>query len=265
MPLSRRQWLGRQLWGWCTLTTLSSGCALVVPPTLPRMDVLRFPGPCAGSSPTLVVMLPGAYSRPPEFVEAGFPQALAERGLAADVCIADAHLGYYSDRSIVRRLREEIVQPARAQGYRRIWLVGISLGGFGALGYAVRHGAEIDGVLALAPYLGPRRLMQEINEAGGVAAWRAAGLADSAAGAADELDREIWRAYSGPAAARPAPALYLGYGREDRFADAHRHFAELLPPARVSTAAGGHDWPAWRALWQGWLAQGLLGRECTPA
>lgn len=268
MPNSRRQWLGRQLWGWCSLATLGSGCALVVPPTLPRMEVLRLPGRCGGRAPTLVVMLPGAYSRPPEFVEAGFPQTLREAGVAADICIADSHVGYYSDRSILRHLREEIVLPARAQGYEKIWLVGISLGGFGALGYAVRHGAEIDGVLAIAPYLGPRRLTQEIAAAGGPRAWRAAGLDASAAGGADELDRELWRAFTeaeGGAGAGPRPPVYLGYGLSDRFADAHQRFAELMPAAQVATAAGGHDWPAWRALWSAWVARGLLTTGCAHA
>ena len=261
---SRRQWLSRQVLGWCTFSGLGSGCALAVPPTLPRMDTLRLPDPGTGRATTLVVMLPGAYSRPPEFVEAGFVQALHNSGVAADVCIVDSHFGYYNDRSILRRLREEIVLPARAQGYLRIWLVGISLGGFGALAYAVRHGSEIDGVLALAPYLGPRLLLQEIQNAGGAAAWFASGLAEpqpdaaNSANSADEIDREIWRAYSGPVARRPVPPVYLGYGLDDRFADANRRFAELLPTARVKTAAGGHDWPAWRSLWQAWLAQGLI-------
>ena len=278
MPGSRRQWLGRQLWGWCSLAALGSGCALVIPPVLSRMEVLRLSGRCSGRAPTLVVMLPGAYSRPPEFVEAGFPQALRAVGAAVDICIADSHVGYYIDRSILRRLREEIVLPARAAGYRQIWLVGISLGGFGALGYAVRHGRDIDGVLALAPYLGPRRLTQEIAQAGGALAWRAAAHAVSGAaldaastakgldgGAPDEVDRELWLAYAGPDSSRPALPVHLGYGLDDRFADANRRFGELLPPARVATAPGGHDWPVWRDLWQAWLAQGLLATTCEPA
>jgi pimeloyl-ACP methyl ester carboxylesterase len=278
LSATRRHWLRQQFAGWCTIATLGSGCALFIPPVLPRMEVLRIPGRCRGRAPTLVVMLPGAYSRPPEFVEAGFPLALREAGVAADICIADSHVGYYSDRSILTRLREEIVLPARAAGYRQIWLVGISLGGFGALGYAVRHGGDIDGVLALAPYLGPRRLTQEMAQAGGALAWGAAAKAASGAtwgttsaatipeaDAPDELDREVWQVYAGPYSSRPALPVHLGYGLDDRFADANRRFGELLPPARVATAPGGHDWPVWRALWQAWLAQGLLTVACESA
>ncbi len=289
---TRRQWLGRQLLGWGALATIG-GCALAVPATRTRMDTLRFPGTGAGAgagagagtgdviAPTLVVMLPGAFSRPPEFAEAGFPQALQDRRLAVDVLVVDSHLGYFNDRSVLRRLRDEVVLPARAQGYQRIWLLGISLGGFAALGYAVRHGADIDGVLALAPYLGPRRLWQEMEQAGGPRAWRAAGLdakpaevreireASQASEAGDELDRDIWRAFSGPLAASGAPPglppIYLGYGLDDRFASAHRRLAELLPPERVRTTPGGHDWPAWRTLWLAWLDQGQLSSASSPS
>ena len=57
--------------------------------------------------------------------------------------------------------------------------------------------------------------------------------------------------------------MHLGYGRDDRFADAHRVFAGLLPAARVASTPGGHDWPAWSALWQDWLARGLLQPACA--
>jgi len=228
------------------------------------MPVLRQPGPGPGRAGTLVVMLPGAYSLPQEFIEQGFVQALRERGLAADVAIADAHLGYFNDRSVLRRLRDDVIGPARAQGYQRLWLVGISLGGFGALAYASVHGREpalgVDGVLAIAPYLGSRRLQGEMLAAGGALSW-----AESAAAAGppvleplnpDDRERALWRWLAQPPFG--APPVHLGYGLEDRLADGHRLLASVLPVERVTTVPGGHDWPPWRALWQQWLQRGLL-------
>ena len=99
-----------------------------------------------------------------------------------------------------------------------------------------------------------------IDAAGGARAWLAAGLdapqPDESEG--DLVNRELWRTFA--QASTSLPPIHLGYGLSDRFAPAHRRFAELLPAERVSTAPGGHDWRAWRALWEAWLGQGLLAQ-----
>lgn len=253
MTFARR----RQLLGWWALAAAGGGCALTVPPSRVPMDVTRLPGPCAGRAPALVVMLPGAYSRPREFVDEGLVGELRRRGLAADVAIADAHLGYFQDRSVLQRLREDLVLPARAQGYRQVWLAGISLGGFGALAYGARHGGEVDGIVALAPYLGRRQLQKEIIDAGGPLRWRTQRFAREA----DDAERDLWEWLAAPVPG--GPPVWLGYGRDDRFADAHRLLAQVLPAERRFDAPGGHDWAPWRALWSAWLDRRLLPEACA--
>jgi pimeloyl-ACP methyl ester carboxylesterase len=243
------------------------GCQLLPRKPVTPMPLLRQPGPGPARAETLVVMLPGAYSLPQEFVDEGYVRALragAGAGARADVWIADAHLGYFNDRSVLRRLRDDVIAPARAQGYKRLWLVGISLGGFGALAYASAHGRDpntgVDGVLAVAPYVGSRRLQGEMIAAGGPEAWADAQPANapdpSQATSPDEGERALWRWLARPPAG--APPVYLGYGTDDRLADGHRLLAGVLSPTRVSTVPGGHDWPPWLALWQQWLQRGLL-------
>ncbi|MDQ2778943.1 MAG: lysophospholipase [Pseudomonadota bacterium] len=253
-----------------------SGCALLPREAVVPLPMLRLPGPCTPARATvLLVMLPGAYSLPAEFVDEGFLKALRERGVSADVLIVDSHLGYFNNGTILQRLRLDVVGPAREAGYRQIWLVGISLGGFGSLAYAAVHGNDrgfgVDGVVALAPYLGGHSLLAEITAAGGPRAWAAGQppvVGDRVpsmkeAGAADEATREVWRwvvaheAQAEHAGVRTLP-LYLGFGAEDRLAEGHRLLAAVLPPARVFRTPGGHDWPPWRALWQQWLALRLL-------
>jgi pimeloyl-ACP methyl ester carboxylesterase len=242
------------------LAAVVGGCFyLVTPIAKVPMDTLRLDAPCAEGRPaTLIVMLPGAYSRPGDFVEEGFVDALRQRGIAADVVVADSHIGYVIERSLFERLHEDVVRPAKARGYQRVWLLGISLGGFAALGYAVLHPGEVDGVVALAPYLGARKLLDEISAAGGPTRW----LAQTSPAAEDDADRRLWRALAGGTLAVP---VYLGYGRDDRFADAHRLLSGVLPAERVTTAAGGHDWPAWRELWEGWLDRGSIPAGCRAA
>ncbi len=261
------------------LAAALAGCSLTTPRVQVPMSVIQAPDhPCPGHAPVLLVMLPGIRSTPQEFIDEGFVTAVRRRGIAADIAIADAHIGYFEDRSVLRRLQDDVLAPARAHGVRSIWLVGISLGGFAALGQGERAGRQIDGIVALAPYLGRRTLLQEIGNSGGPAAWALAPTVQAANepdrdrdGDRDELDRDIWQwlsqgANNGAKSDSDAPLpVYLGYGNSDRFADAQRVLQALLPAARSDTVAGGHDWPTWLALWERWLDRGLLPTTCNAA
>ena len=209
--------------------------------------------PQAGTDRVMLVMLPGAKARPQDLVQYGFVQALRERKLPVDVVAVEAHLGYYLEQSFSRHLAHDIIAPARAKHYRRIWLMGISLGGMGALTYARAHPAEIEGVVLLAPFLATRGTIAEVVNAGGLARWQPATIQP------DDNERHLlaWlKTYQFAAAG--LPRIYLGYGTEDRFAAASELLAERLPAAQAAAIAGGHDWATWMRLWQYWLDQDLF-------
>lgn len=216
---------------------------------------------------SLIVFLPGAYDAPEDFASHGFISALRRRGIAADVVAIDSHLGYFQNGSIAQRLRDEVVLPAREQGYQSLWLVGISLGGLGAMLYATRH-EDLSGIVALAPYIGTRAVIDEVRGAGGLAQWRPAATVDDA-----DWERRLllWlQRIAGPAPDRPAagdPTLVLAYGREDRFADSLDLVARSLPADRVVTAPGGHEWDTWSRLWNAVLDRhgSRLAAAATPA
>ena len=235
-----------------------AGCALIPRPTVVPMQIIRDTATCAAPVDTLVVVLPGAYSLPKEFVDEGMLRALRTRGIAADAWIVDAHIGYYEERTIIDRLQADVIEPARAHGYRRIWLVGISVGGFGAMIHARAHPGAVDGIVVLAPYLGQRSVVDEVRQAGGLRAWKA----PEGELPLDQMERTLWRWLQG-AAERGAerPPLYLGYGRSDRFIDAHELLAAALPPSHVYTVPGGHDWAPWRMLWNQMLEALPLPRD----
>jgi pimeloyl-ACP methyl ester carboxylesterase len=191
-----------------------------------------------------MVWLPGAYHAARDFVTAGFAEAVRARRTALDLIFVDMELQHVGDRSALERLRSDIVLPARAAGIS-IWLGGISLGGSFALHYAALHSDELDGLCLLAPYLGNRILTDEIARAPGVAAWQPDELAQI-----DE-ERRIWR-YIKSRRADSWP-LYLGFGRDDRFAAAHELLAATLPAGSVDAIAGAHEWPTWSALWENFL------------
>ncbi len=191
-----------------------------------------------------MVWLPGAYQGAQDFLEAGFAHAVQTRKIALDLVFVDLELEYLDDRRALRHLRSDIILPAAKAGVS-IQLGGISLGGLFALDYAASHAGDIDGLCLLAPYLGSRILTAEIARAPGLAAWQPGALAET-----DE-ERRIWRYIkSRQTAARP---LYLGFGQEDRFSEAHRLLAATLSAADVDEIPGGHDWPTWSRLWENYL------------
>jgi pimeloyl-ACP methyl ester carboxylesterase len=190
---------------------------------------------------TRMLWLPGAFHTPADFVQAGFDTAVAERGVELDLQFVDLALDHLGDRGAIERLARDIAQPARAAGCGAVWLGGISLGGSFVLDYAATHAGPWDGLCLLAPYPGNRLLLGEIARAECLAAWQAGPLADS-----DE-ERRIWRFIQARGAGRPP--LFLGYGREDRFAQGLDLMAQALPQAAVQVIEGGHDWSTWSRLW----------------
>jgi pimeloyl-ACP methyl ester carboxylesterase len=201
-------------------------------------------------APTRVLLLPAAYSTPEDFVREGFVRAARERRLPVDLVFVELKLQHLTDRTILRRLRHDILLPARALGCRSIWLGGISLGGFIAMAYAARFTQEIDGLCLLAPYLGNHMIIGEIERANGADGWTPGDLAE------DDDERRIWqfiKEQRDRTSPRPAPGLHLGFGNEDRFADSHRLMAAALASDSVDVVPGGHEWPAWRRLWENFL------------
>ncbi|MEO7728996.1 MAG: alpha/beta hydrolase, partial [Burkholderiales bacterium] len=130
--------------------------------------------PHDASQRILLVMLPAAQTSPQHLAQHGFIEAVRERKLPVDVVLAHADEGYYFERTVCSHLTDDIIAPARAANCRRIWLMGISLGGMGALLYAQAHAADIEGVILLAPYLGASGSIAAIANAGGLAHWQPA-------------------------------------------------------------------------------------------
>lgn len=232
------------------------GCAALARPTSVAMELLQDDSACATQAPVLLVLLPGANMTLAEMQDEGFVRALRQRRLAVDVLLVGASLNYLYDGSLLDRLHNDVIEPYRARGYRRIWLAGISLGGFVAMAYALEHPGQIEGIVALAPYLGPKPLLQEIAVAGGPALWQR-----TVAPREDDRDQRLWRWLANRPA--DAPALHLGYGTEDRFAQGHALMAGTLQPERVLTVQGGHDWAPWRKLWADWLDRRHLPAACA--
>jgi pimeloyl-ACP methyl ester carboxylesterase len=214
--------------------------------TIPdRIAAQSHPAPSAAGERILLVMLPGVNMASQDFVDNGIVAALHERPWPVDVVTAAAAADFYLDGNVVERLVADVVAPALARGYRRLWFLGISLGGLGALLYARAHPGAVEGVILLAPFLGVPGTVAEVARAGGLASWSPGAIA------ANDGERRVLAWLKGYADAPVSyPKLLLGFGRSDRFAAGHALLAQELPAERVLVGEGGHDWPTWKRLWQ---------------
>lgn len=238
---------------WLSLALLAAGCYRPRPATVP-LHAVEVPGAPADSS-CLVLFLPGRGDGPEDFLSNGFPEALRAAGSPCAVQVVDAHLGYYFERTIRDRLREDIFIPAQQRGVKEIWMVGISLGGFGSMLYSREDPGEVAGIVALSPYLGEDEVITEVERAGGLRRWTPPASMETAD------FRRLWAWLKGYEKPEPGlPELYLGFGASDRFADANGLLAEVLPPDRVITLPGRHNWWTWRRLWEAFLERRVPGK-----
>lgn len=199
----------------------------------------------------LIVFLPGIDDVAEDFERRGFIDELHRQGISADAVAVDAHYGYYASRDIFARIADDVIAAAREAGYERIWLAGVSLGGFGAASYAAQNTSHINGLLLLAPYLGGSELVQEIASAGGIMRWKAGSVGE------DDYQRALWAWFKRILAKQEAGLpIYLGYGKRDMFQHANALLAEALPREQVFAIPGGHDWRTWKQLWQMFLKSG---------
>ena len=223
-------------------TVLALAWMACTPAVRAPVPVLELGSPAPESS-CVVLFLPGRRSRAEDFRRHGFGEIARQAGIEARLVAADAHLGYYRERVLVERIRHDLVSPARRRGVARLWVVGVSLGGVGALLLDRELETELEGLVLLAPYLGEEEILDAVEAAGGPREWRPGEEEDG-----EEVGRRIWRGLRRLLAA-DAP-LWLGYGRDDRMARGHRLLAAALPQDRVVAVEGGHDWDAWTRIWR---------------
>lgn len=241
------------------VTALVSCSILPLPKS--KLDVSKFAGSCNETSKILIVILPGRLDSPKDLEKHGFVDAVKRQGINADIVIPDLNFGYYLARTVVDRLHEDIVMPAKQERYAQTWLAGISLGGLGALLYNRDKPGMVDDMMLIAPFLGSEEIHREIANANGVRAWRAGQIQP------EDYERSLWawiKDYGARIATQPdsAPRVYLGVGVSDRFAVSNRLFADILPASRVVMTEGGHEWLPWLQIWEEFLAGKALPGTC---
>jgi pimeloyl-ACP methyl ester carboxylesterase len=200
----------------------------------------------------LIVFMRGLGGSHESFEKEGLVDDIRDRNMPYDMAAPNAHFGYYLGRTLIDRMKADLIDPAKAEGYEEIWLIGFSMGGLGSLLYLREHPDDIQGVYLIAPFLSLGFIQNEIIKAGGLRQWDP-GEYDPE----DDWQRALWHWLKDEVADNPEMNIYISYGTEDTYVKGQQLLAEVLPPDRVTALTGGHNYETFRTLWQALLDSGV--------
>lgn len=194
---------------------------------------------------TLVIFLPGRGDDIESYQRAGFIETLRSSTRPLDAVVVDAHLGYYNERTLVERVGEDVIRTYQDMGYENFIVVGISLGGVGALRLRFDFPELVVGTVLIAPFLGNAATVESISAAGGLQSWRKL-QHDS-----NDVGEEIWSWLGAmyDEQSRTIPNTIIAYGENDKFAATSNYLAGSLSKSFVFKNDGQHKWVAWSPLW----------------
>lgn len=128
-------------------------------------------------------------------------------------------------------MTEDVITSALVKGYTKINIVGISLGGFGAIITAQHNEPSINSIILLAPYLGPQYERDFLS-----------------------LPKEQWPMINQSPVqwliTQKSTSLYLLYGESDKFAATIENTISYLEAPQIYKVTGKHNWQTWIELWQ---------------
>jgi pimeloyl-ACP methyl ester carboxylesterase len=225
------------------LSLLAAGCSYLAKEPLETETYRTVP---ENERRNLIVFIRALYGNHKTFEKEGFVAMVRAKGLRYDMVAPNAHMAYYYGRTLDKRLKEDVIEPARAAGYTNIWLVGVSMGGLGSLLYLLNYPEDsgIAGIILMSPFLGEREILHEIIRAGGVRKWDPGGYDDS------DWQRLLWdwlKRYDQQQ--DRLPPIYLGYGNDDSYALGQGLLAAILPGNQVVRIEGTHSVDTVKEIW----------------
>lgn len=223
---------------------LFSGCSHFADQPL---KVLHYIGDTS-SHENLFVFVRGLGGSHRSFAEEGMVDATWHRDIDFDMVAPNSHFAYYSERTLIKRLRQDVILPAKKKGYKNIWLVGPSMGGLGSLLYIREHPEDIKGVYLISPFLGYGSIIREIKAQGGLQYWQPGEYSPD-----KDWQRMLWHWIKIEVAEQNTPPIYLGFGDEDMYVEAQKLLATTLPSDHITVRKGRHDYDTFKALWLSFL------------
>jgi pimeloyl-ACP methyl ester carboxylesterase len=223
------------------------GCGYYVRSPIRPVPALAFQRDPDVRARCLVVFLPGLMDGPETIRDRALPSILGALGSPCDSVAVDATYRYYFGSHIDEPIYEDVLVPALARGYEEIWLVGVSLGGIGAIMTARAHPRLIEGVIVLSPFLGLENVVREIEAAGGLEAWDPPDpvpeLHDS------NFTTVVWAWLRGYVTDPDAmPELWVGWANGERLEPGAAMLAAVAGEGHSMSVDGSHGWASWTPL-----------------
>lgn len=228
---------------------MSSGCAYFANKPL---KTLSYIDDDATSRKNLIVFVRGLGGSHRSFEEEGLVEATRQSGIAFDMMAPNAHFAYYAKRTLIERLRKDVILPAQKKGYDNIWLVGFSMGGLGSLLYVREHPEDISGICMISPFLGDDAIITEINKNGGLQGWTPGDYSPE-----DDWERMLWHWIKIEVATEQSIPIYLGFGNNDPYVKAQQLLSTALPENHTIRRKGAHDYETFKGLWRSFLDRNL--------
>lgn len=232
------------------ITILLSSCTYMANKPL---DTLKYQSATPAEHVNLFVFLRGRGGSHQDFAKKGMVEQVRKRNLPFDMVAPNAYFAYYYKRTLLTRLREDVILPAKQQGYENIWLIGISMGGLGSLLYLTEFPDDIGGVYLISPFLGYDDIIREIDTTGGVLEWQPGEYV-----AEDDWQRMLWHWIKKDVSRGFETPIYLGAGEADTYRDAQKIISDVLPKQNVIMIEGKHDYDTFSALWIKFLDSGVF-------
>lgn len=209
-------------------------------------------------SDKLIIFIPGVYDSVDKFKKEHFFSDAREAGIKADMVAININAGHLVERVMISRIRKDVFRLIRNDGYKNIWIVGVSIGGLSSLVYLQHHEKDLCGVVVIAPFLADDKFIKEVRKFGGIKKWL-----PEVEKIKDSVDEQINSLWSWLTTKNDFSNIYLGYGKQDRLIVGSHLLETFLEPSHVVSMDGEHDWDTGRKLWLEQLKSraetGLLG------
>lgn len=196
----------------------------------------------------LIIFLPGLYDTAEIFKDEAFFSIARKAGIKADMVSANVNVLHLVKNMMVKRIETDVLQQAKNNGYKNIWLVGVSLGGLNTLLFYSKHLGNICGVVTLAPFVANEPLTKELQAVKNIQHWEPVPLDKDLV--FEQKLQFLWVWLKEQALKNKLDHIYLGYGDRDRYVEAIKLLQNILDKKNIVTVEGSHNWKTGQKIWR---------------